>query len=366
MLRHRFRFGKTLVNVLIAVVISLIVNFSYLVFMLMAARGEIRPHGYGMEHYTASVILEALFYVVWAFVLLTLFTWRSDAGHKPYAQRYGRRLILAVLLTGCVYFVTPFVSRYGELHIVLLAKRIVNPMVLLKVSFTLVVVALYGKIYELIALQQQMTLENERLKTENLRAQYDVLINQMNPHFFFNSLNSLSMLVREERTPDALTYIDRLSETFRYIIRSGKNRLTTLRDELAFLAAYNYLLEVRYAGKLFIDTQIPERCMDRLLPALSLQPLVENAVKHNTITRTKPLRIAITVEGDELVVSNPIQPKIDDSETGTGIGLKNLASRYRLLTGREIAVQNDGGVFAVRLPLEERRREDNSKEEKRA
>ena len=271
------------------------------------------------------------------------------------------------MLTGCIYFVAPFISRSGELRVVLIANRIVNPMLLLKISFTLAVVALYGKIYELIAWRQQIMLENERLKTENLRSRYDVLINQMNPHFFFNSLNSLAMLVREERNADALNYIDRLSDTFRYIIRSGRNMLTTLRDELAFLDAYKYLLEVRYAGKLFIDTQIPETCMERLLPVLSLQPLVENAVKHNTITRTKPLHVTIAVENGMLVVSNPIQPKIDDSEQGTGIGLKNLASRYRLLTEREITVSDEQGVFVVRLPLEERRKEemDNHTEEKR-
>ena len=117
---------------------------------------------------------------------------------------------------------------------------------------------------------------------------------------------------------------------------------------------------MRYAGKLFIETRIPADCMDRLLPALSLQPLIENAVKHNTITRTKPLRVIIQAEGDMLSVSNPIQPKIDDSEQGTGIGLKNLASRYRLLTDREIAVSAEQGVFVVRLPLEERRREESN------
>ena len=359
MVRHKIRFGKNLVNGLIAVVISLIVNFSYLVYMILAARSTVRPHGYGMEHYTSSVIVEALFYAVMAFVLLGVFTWRFDASRAS-SRSYGHRLLLALVLAGCFYFEAPFVSRYGELRIVLLAQRIVNPMVLLKISFTLVVAALYGKIYELIVRQQQMSLENERLKTENLRSRYDVLVTQMNPHFFFNSLNSLAMLVREERTADALTYIDRLSETFRYVIRSGRNMLTPLRDELAFLEGYKYLLEVRYAGKLFIETRIPADCMDRLLPALSLQPLIENAVKHNTITRTKPLRVTIQAEGDMLSVSNPIQPKIDDSEQGTGIGLKNLASRYRLLTDREIAVSAEQGVFVVRLPLEERRREESN------
>lgn len=127
--------------------------------------------------------------------------------------------------------------------------------------------------------------------------------------------------------------------------------MTTLRDEMAFLEAYKYLLELRYEGKLFIEAEIPEGYLGRTLPSQTLQPLVENAVKHNTITRTKPLTVTISVRGDWLLVSNPLQPKIDDSEKGTGIGLKNIASRYRLLTDRDVNIIDDGKTFTVRLPL---------------
>ena len=146
-------------------------------------------------------------------------------------------------------------------------------------------------------------------------------------------------------------YIDRLSDTFRYIIRSGGQGMTTLREELAFLEAYKYLLELRYEGKLFIEADIPEEYLDRTLPSLTLQPLVENVVKHNTITRTRPLTVAIGVQNDWLCVRNPLQPKIDGSEKGTGIGLRNIGSRYRLLTDRDINVVDDGKSFTVRLPL---------------
>lgn len=117
------------------------------------------------------------------------------------------------------------------------------------------------------------------------------------------------MLVRENKNDDALVYIDRLSDTFRYIIQSGKSSMTTLRDEMAFLEAYKYLLELRYEGKLFIEAEIPEGYLGRTLPSLTLQPLVENAVKHNIITRTKPLTVTISVRGDWLLVSNPLRPR---------------------------------------------------------
>ena len=91
--------------------------------------------------------------------------------------------------------------------------------------------------------------------------------------------------------------------------------------------------------------------MDLRLPSLTLQPLVENAVKHNTITKSRPLTVSIYADREWITVSNPVQPKVDDTERGTGIGLKNIDSRYRLLTNRSIEIENDGETFVVKLPL---------------
>lgn len=342
--------GSVAINIMLAVLVSLVVNFSNFVFMLMQRNNGARhplPEDSGL-----FVTLECIFYAVFAFVLLTVFTYsRTGSGLESQSYRFLNRFLIALALSVAFYFLAPYMRRDGDISIMMLARRLFNPMLLLKCSFTIVVVALYSKIYELVAVSQRMTLENEKLKTENIRSRYDVLMNQMNPHFFFNSLNSLSMLVREERNDDALVYIDRLSDTFRYIIRSGNAGMTTLREEMEFLASYRYLLELRYAGKLYIDIRIPEECMDLRLPSLTLQPLVENAVKHNTITKSRPLTVSIYADREWITVSNPVQPKVDDTERGTGIGLKNIDSRYRLLTNRSIEIENDGETFVVKLPL---------------
>jgi LytS/YehU family sensor histidine kinase len=193
-------------------------------------------------------------------------------------------------------------------------------------------------------------LENEQLKNENLKARYNTLINQINPHCLFNSLSSLSSLGREGKNDDAGSYIDRRSDTCRYTIQNEPHTTTTLHDELQFVNAYKYLLEVRYDEKLFVDIDVEPQKMEWLLPTFSIQPLIENAVKHNTITRARPLRISIRTEGDYLVVSNPINPKLDP-EYGTGIGLDNLSNRWQLLTGRSIEIINNGVTFTVRLPF---------------
>ena len=195
-------------------------------------------------------------------------------------------------------------------------------------------------------------MQLEQLKNESLTSKYNMLMGQISPHFFFNSLNSLSMLVRDKQTDTSLRYIEQLSYTFRYIIQNGQNTLIPLSEELNFAEAYSYQYCIRYADKLFFDFQIEERYRMWLLPALSLQPLIGNAVKHNTITRSKPLHVTIRTTADGwLEISNPIAPKLE-AEPSTGIGLENLQNRWRLITGHEIEILNDGAIFTVRLPLQ--------------
>jgi LytS/YehU family sensor histidine kinase len=119
---------------------------------------------------------------------------------------------------------------------------------------------------------------------------------------------------------------------------------------LQFIDAYRYLLEVRYAEKLFFEIDIDPAYQERKIPSLALQPLIENAVKHNSITRSNPLTITIRTEKDAIVISNPIIPKIE-SEISTGIGLQNLSSRWQMITGQDIEVIRTEKEFIVRLPL---------------
>ena len=248
MFKSRLRTGGVLINVLIAVAVSLIVNFSYFVFMILHRTARMPSEHPVSENSTLFMVLEVLFYMAVSFILLTVFT-HNLSESKIRSRSFPKRLLAALVISVVVYFLAPYMNRAGDVKIILAARRLFNPMVLLKCSFMLAVVTLYGKIYELIVLQQRMTVENERLKTENLRSRYDVLINQMNPHFFFNSLNSLAMLVRENKNDDALVYIDRLSDTFRYIIQSGKSSMTTLRDEMAFWRRTNICLNCVTRGK---------------------------------------------------------------------------------------------------------------------
>ena len=217
--------------------------------------------------------------------------------------------------------------------------------------FILLTVLLSVLLIRLLNGKQQMMLEYEQLKTEKLQTSYNALMGQINPHFFFNSLNGLNSLIRSGEKEQTLTYLDELSNVFRYILQSNKKEMVTLAEELQFVKAYTYLLGVRYEGKLFFSIQAAPALLLWHLPILSILPLIENAVKHNVISKQYPLQIDVyTTKENQLVVSNRVQPKVEES-TGSGIGLKNLWGRYRMLTGKDIHISNRKDYFKVTLPL---------------
>lgn len=297
-----------------------------------------------------ETVWQLCFYFVMAFVLLTIL---APGRRTLPTRRFALRCVWCVAAASALYLLAPTIDWHTGRIVMNFRSHAphFDFVLVLKCSFTLVVAILYGWIARLSSQRQDMEIENERLKNENLMTRYNMLVNQVNPHFFFNSLNSLAMLVRGQEPDKALNYIDQLSYTFRYIIQNGQNTWVTLGEELDFVEAYGYLFKIRYADKFFFDIDVPAECRAWLLPALSLQPLVGNAVKHNAITKSNPLRIAIRTAGDWLEVSNPKTPRLEP-EPSTGIGLENLRNRVRLIAGRDIQVVETGTTFTVRVPLQ--------------
>ncbi|MFR2159567.1 MAG: sensor histidine kinase [Alistipes finegoldii] len=297
---------------------------------------------------TTELALQLFYYLVVSFIMLSILT---SVRRRYTPGRFVRHCIWCVLAAAALYMVAPVTEwRSGRIMLNCMGDHIFDYMLLLKCSFAVAVSMLYGWVYVLNSKQQAVVMENERLKNENLTTRYNMLVGQINPHFFFNSLNSLAMLVREKHDEKALTYIDQLSYTFRYIIQNGQSTLMTLDEELKFVEAYSYLFKIRYADKLFFDIDIEEKYRTWTLPALSLQPLIGNAVKHNTITHSKPFHISIRTENGWLVVANPKVPKLEP-EPSTGIGLENLRNRWHLITGRDIEIIDTDKEFVVRMPL---------------
>ena len=197
---------------------------------------------------------------------------------------------------------------------------------------------------------EQLQVDAERMEKEAIQAQFDALKNQINPHFLFNSLSILSSLVDTD-SKLAGQFINRLAKAYRYILDQRDNERVSLQTELDFITAYTFLLTIRFEDKFFVSIDVPPDARDRYTIApLTLQLLVENAVKHNRLSEEEPLRVSIALNGDYLRVANPIQPR-PDREPSTGIGLQNITNRYKLLTDRPVWIGEEAGEFVVKLPL---------------
>jgi LytS/YehU family sensor histidine kinase len=196
--------------------------------------------------------------------------------------------------------------------------------------------------------QQKMALENEQLQVEYMKTRFMALKNQVDPHFLFNSLNTLSSLIKTD-VDKAEDYVQQLSYVFRYTLQNKE--IITLEEEIKCTLAYCRLMQIRYGNNLRFVLKVDEKYHSRQIVPLSLQGLVENAIKHNVVSNRQPLTITIsTSEKETITVSNSIQPKKEE-ERGESIGLSNLSERYRLLWQKEITIRNTGNLFEVEIPL---------------
>lgn len=192
--------------------------------------------------------------------------------------------------------------------------------------------------------------ETEALKKENLQTQLESLKQQVSPHFLFNSLNTLSYLIGDD-AKQAEKFLDELSKVYRYLLRNNENELTNLATEMQFIRSYFHLLKTRYGDSLHLQLAIEPRFEAYLLPSLTLQLLLENAVKHNIIHKTQPLTVQIITRPDGLLtVKNNLQKKVQNVPS-TRIGLANIAAKFQLLNQREITVEETELEFAVTVPL---------------
>jgi len=205
------------------------------------------------------------------------------------------------------------------------------------------------KILLLLRESRQKGRENAELKSAYLEAELEVLKGQLNPHFLFNSLSSLSAIIREDPQL-AQHYVGQLSKVFRYSLQRLGANLVSVESELNTAIAYGQLLTMRFEKAFQLAIQVDGQYMQAKMPHLSIQLLIENAAKHNQTTLKKPLVVSVYAEGEYLVVSNNLQ-EVKSKEEGSGIGLANLNNRFKILINSEIAIVKTDTDFAVKMPL---------------
>ncbi len=225
------------------------------------------------------------------------------------------------------------------------ASRVLLPIIIISTM----TMAIYEAIYYYIRLKKSIR-EEEQAKQVIVQAQLDALRNQAQPHFLFNSLNTLRDIIDQNSKEDARKFVDKLADVYRFILDSGNADLVTLDTELRFARAYIHIQSERFGENLILHWNIPETALNAMIVPMSLQLLLENAIKHNVVSKAKPLIIHVEVKDNYLVVRNTIQPKSTQLPS-TGVGLKNIEKRYTLIAHSTIEIKNNGDQFIVSIPL---------------
>ncbi|MEL6975019.1 MAG: histidine kinase [Bacteroidota bacterium] len=253
-------------------------------------------------------------------------------------------IVLTIMLVdfmGNLILGTLFGNQYNHP----LRSKIILPIILISTM----TMAIYEATYYYIRLKNAIR-EEEQAKRAIVQAQLDTLRNQAQPHFFFNTLNTLRDIIDQNTKEEAKEFVDRLADIYRFILESGNANLISLKDELKFSKAYLHVQRERFGENLNVEWNVAEITKEQFIIPMSLQLLLENAVKHNVVSRAKPLNIKVDAKSGQLLVSNPLQPK-STKLPSTKLGLKNIQERYALISDEKVDIHKTEEQFAVTLPL---------------
>jgi two-component system, LytTR family, sensor kinase len=288
--------------------------------------------------------------IIWQGNLLLMHSVREKLEWK-YISYYKSTIVLFftnLIFSGSISFPLLYIWKKFSKEIYTGQAPIINTSLI--IIFT---AAFITNIYEIVFLnhEKEDNLSRvEQLNTAKAQAELEALKNQIDPHFIFNSLNTLSYLITAD-PQNACLFNDTLAKVYRYILCNKEKDLVLLIEEIEFISNYFFLLKIRFGESVNMEIEINDlSAEDFLIPPISLQALVENAIKHNDFNINNPLGINISVSSNYIIVKNILQPKIF-AMPGSKIGLSNLDNRYKLITSRNIVVENNAHFFSVKLPV---------------
>ena len=285
--------------------------------------------------------------------LFTLFMWYYNIftlpkyTHRDIAKGFSFKRLIISLVTGIgVMFLLALLQQELISHL-----EFGPTMLMIEVRGVLVNVTFYMFIHFLYQnyLHQKVSIELERTKIDNLGAQYELLKQQVNPHFLFNSLNTLKYMV-ENQDEHSVDFILKLSDFYRFTLESRKLDLIPVSEEINILEAYIFLLKARFEDGLDVSLDIDKAHYSSFMPPFTLQLLIENCIKHNIVSLDRPLKVRVYSEKNFIIVENKIQLK-RTKEASSGIGLENINQRYLHLLDKEIVVVPGETTFTIKLPV---------------
>ncbi|MBO9633976.1 MAG: histidine kinase [Chitinophagaceae bacterium] len=317
---------------------------SSLLLGLLMAVPKIAEHHFNLYELIANSAITFVFSIfVWYYSMYTLPVYSARDVAKGFSvSRLLQTIGFGVLLMFFLAYAQQLLLTHLDFGPVMLMIEVRG--ILISLTFYMFIHLLYQNYHN-----QQVSIALERSKMEHLSAQYELLRQQVNPHFLFNSLNTLKYMV-ESGDKHSVDFILKLSDFYRFTLESRKSDLIRLSEELKILGAYLFLLKARFEEGLEIDIDIPEKWTNTQIPPFTLQLLIENAIKHNIVSLDKPLKIRIFAKDDYLLVQNSLQLK-RVPEASTGLGLENIEQRYRHLADKSIQIFPTEHYFIVKLPM---------------
>ncbi len=293
-------------------------------------------------------------------IIITIMVWEGNLlidsfmNRKfPWEKKPGKRILVHLptiifFSAGLIYISMLAFNKYMCHFPESMRERFMTVAVVVGVLISLILLSVEVST-QFFANWKRSLVEVEKYKAESYQAQLQNLKDQVNPHFMFNNLSVLSSLVYKDQDK-AVDFINQLSKVYRYLLDSRTLELVTLKEELAFIGSYTYLLQIRFDRNLVFKMDIPSDYESRLIPPMALQMLIENAIKHNEISEAFPLTIQVGIRNGKVEVRNAIRLR-SNPETSCKTGLKNIRERYRFFTDEEVEVEETKEHFTVRIPL---------------
>ena len=325
----------------VSVFISIILNFHRVV----SGFNEINIIlGYTWNFNIYELIFQILFQILFCYSIGFIFLKRF------YDVISGNLLNIRTILIFTL-IVLAFWSLGSSLQLIIfdnvISQNIFYKAYLIRITLSGVLMLLSVKFLYLNKQNNLKELENEKLKSSYLNSKLENLKDQINPHFLFNSFANLSALI-DENQKTAKKYLSNLSDVFRYSLNNSNEQIVNLADELELLNSYIELYKIRIKDGLTLIVDLKDK--EKKILSMSLQPLLENVIKHNEISKEKPVTIELKQRGNLFSFKNNLNQR-NKSVSENGIGLSNLNERYKILVGKEIDIQNTSSQFIVTLPL---------------
>ncbi len=342
------------ITISILIHVAMFLSFKFGEGIIFQQIGDIAEHK--KQHFHLDgFILNIIFTFVLAFVLYMYNMYiQKNAKLKDNSKLVfiiAGSIIITIIMSFAFTALHPYILGYADHDLPINRKVHHYRNGLMRDFFVTVVVTFSWQLIVSNYKSRKIAIENETLVAENLITRYEALKSQLNPHFLFNSLNTLQSLIELDKEK-AKDYVQELSKVLRYSLQNQE--VVTLEEEIRLANSFCKLMEIRYGDNLKFDFDIDERMLSYKIIPLSLQVLLENAIKHNVISDKQPFTVWVFTdyENSTIIVLNAIQPKIDKTN-GNGIGLANLSERYRLKWNTDITISDDGDDFAVIIKLKE-------------